>query len=170
MNWSKNTNEPEAPEVLFSSEAPGDDDEEILYDLWIVVARLIERRTDESAPGANALLAFSNATNGVVDISWMPVDGVPKGEWKYTVELPRLHEDSSTHDEGAFYFDQQVRSALFSLAEDLWNNLEFGDGLRDRKTPKSQRAITARQCPIPMEEFFVHFATEMSPSPSEIIV
>jgi hypothetical protein len=70
MTWSTNDNEPEAPEVIFTSDNDGADNDEILFDLWVVVQRMVQRRNEEGAKGALRLHLFSNATNGYVDIGW----------------------------------------------------------------------------------------------------
>jgi hypothetical protein len=54
--------------------------------------------------------------------------------------LPQLHRASLEHDEGAFYFDQQIRFAAFTLAEDLGFLLE-GYGLRDGTSARAQAAL-----------------------------
>lgn len=170
MSWQKNANEPDAPEVLYTSDAPPEQHEELLYDLWSVVARMIERRESESAAGMQHLLARSNATNGYVDLQWVSKDVEPAGKWIYTVYVPTLHTASLAHASGAFYFDQQVRVAVFCLSEDLWDNHQFGDGLRRRDDASGHRVERARAAKIPQEDFQLYLTTELGEAPEHVLV
>ncbi len=166
MTWSTNDNEPERPEVFFTSTAEGEDRDELLFDLWIAMHRMVERRDAEGASQARRLHLYSNATNGYVDLQWLNDELSPVGKWRYTVHFPELHRASLVHDEGSFYFDQQVRFTAFSLAEDLYCLLEDDDGLR---SGTSERAAAAHALRIPAESWEVYFSTELERSLEEII-
>jgi hypothetical protein len=165
MSWSTNDNEPEAPEVIFTSSADGEDDDEILFDLWITMHRMVTRRDLEGAHGATSLHLYANATNGYVDLAWLSPERTYIGEWRYTVRFPDLHHKSLNHEQGASFFDQQVRFAAFSLAEDLYCLTE-GDGLREGA---SERAEAAHALQIPAESWEIYFSTELDGALEAII-
>lgn len=170
MSWHKNENEPEAPETLFTSDAPSGDHEEILYDLWTVVARMVERRESENAAGLQRILARTNATNGYVNLQWVTEEVQAAGSWLYTVYLPQLQAASLEHPRGAFYFDEQLRVAIFCLSEDLWDNDQFDDGLRRREKASGHRVLRARAAKIPREDFQLYLATELGGEPEHVLV
>ncbi|HVJ13836.1 MAG TPA: hypothetical protein VM686_00285 [Polyangiaceae bacterium] len=61
------------------------------------------------------------------------------------------------HEQGAFFFDQQVRFAAFSLAEDLYNLLE-GYGVREGS---SARAEAAQGLQMLAQSWEIYFSTEL---------
>lgn len=173
MSWSVNPNEPDAHETLFTTDIDGADTAQIMYALWIVMARMIERREVDRAPGATMLHFGSSGTNGYVDMTWAERrDGelVSIGDWTYNIWLPGLHAASLEHEDGADDLEQQVRCAIFDLSSELWHQLWEDGDMEGGQGPLWEQARHFEIPPLPRPQVYrLYYSSELSSSPEEII-
>ena len=174
MFWKKNPNENDnAPETFFISEAQGLNDVYILYDMWTVVHRMIERRDADHAETGIAIHLISNATNAFVDLVWLDDAMKSSGDWRYTIWYPKFYDIE--HKEGAFHFDKQVRFAVFMLDEDYYGHCEYGDGFGLRPMDKYGDPVPDLPHPastlvMPRLPLKFYLSTELTSEPELILV
>jgi hypothetical protein len=95
-------------------------------DLAVVVQRMIDNKTADAATDAEALLFYTNATNGFINIKWYnPETEKTVGNLGYYLELKTLWEISLEHNDGAFFFDNQTHIAICCTYEDFMD--DYGD-------------------------------------------
>jgi hypothetical protein len=110
MSWSKADID---VETVYTSKGKNCDD--ITADLLIVIERMM--KNEEKL--ANCISIYTNATNGYLRLACYDDDTKSyTGKYIYHLELPELWENSLSHEEGAYHFDNETHIAICCMLEE----------------------------------------------------
>ncbi|MCF2220464.1 hypothetical protein H9Q08_14345 [Chryseobacterium sp. PS-8] len=128
MSWSKADID---VETIYTSK--GDNYKDITDDLIIVVERMI--KNEEKL--ADNILIYTNATNGYLRLACYD-DNTKSyiGQYIYHLELPELWENSLSHEEGAYHFDNETHIAICCMLEEYIDSLNIYTSNELNSTPE----------------------------------
>lgn len=132
MSWSKADAD---AETVYTSQV--EDYDGVQDDLMIVVERMLENKHDETKETSENILIYTNATNGYMRLAWYdPEIEDYAGKFLYYLELPKLWENSLTHEDGSFHFDNQTHIGICCLLEEYLEDINIYTSNELRSTPE----------------------------------
>lgn len=96
--------------------------ENIKADLIKVVTHMLEIEKEF----AKTILIYTNSTNGFLRLAcYNQKKKNYTGQYMYSLRLPVLWENSSSNNEGAFYFDKVTHLAICLMFEELMDTIKL---------------------------------------------
>lgn len=119
MSWKKERPE-DLTETVFRSEAT--EYKALAQDIQTVVARLDELREQAQTAVEKNVLFIVNFAEGNIHVTWYDAASSDwtAGEQRLYLDLTLLLHFSDSHEEGSYYFAQQVHFALCSTFQDYY--------------------------------------------------
>lgn len=116
MSWSTDPVAPQAPDLIFTSQALTP--EVLECDLWCVLYRMLQRKAADHASDGHGVHIFINVPHRSMELRWVDETTQGVGDWTYTLKLNALFQAGLNTDDAADAFEETIGVAVSWFVED----------------------------------------------------